>query len=65
MRNKERIGKVLDLIQILWTNPNNQDLRFGQIVAMIDTKYIDEQNIDLFYVEDENLIETLKEMIYE
>ncbi len=56
MRNPERIKELLNLIEDFWTK--NPDLRLVQIISLI-TK----NDTAPFYIEDEILIDNLKQEI--
>jgi hypothetical protein len=55
MRDIYRIEPFLKELKKLWEF--HQDLRFGQIVAIISAKY---SNTDLFYIEDEDFLKYIE-----
>lgn len=61
MRNKDRIPDVLFEIERIWKK--TPDLRFYQLVDNLTDLYKKEKglNYDSFYVEDDGLLEWLKE----
>ncbi len=65
VRDPKRISEIMSLLGEYWTlNPFNMDMRLGQIMSnIIYSKFgfLPEKNI--FYVEDEDIIEELKKMI--
>ena len=58
MRDPNRIPKVTKALEDLWKN--FPDWRFMQLICNIQKVY----GSDMFYVEDEQLIEFINEMIY-
>lgn len=54
MRDAKRIPETLEELEKVWES--NPDLRLGQIFNILQTK----ANNDLFYIEDDKLIELLK-----
>lgn len=65
MRDPERIGRLLNLIALYWKK--HPDFRLGQILSnMQDTHRVSQGhpvNHDVFYFEDEDLIETLDKQL--
>ncbi len=61
-RDPKRISEIMSLLGEYWTlNPFTMDMRLGQIMSNITYSkfgYLTEKNI--FYVEDEDIIEELK-----
>lgn len=57
MRDPKRIKKVLDAFNDIWNMPEHIDLRFFQILALVTSHH--NPNKDLFYLEDEKLLESL------
>ena len=55
MRNPERIEKVMNIVERIWKK--EPDLRFGQIINVIDSLSDD----DVFHLEDDKMIELLKQ----
>ncbi|AKA70149.1 DUF1040 family protein [Clostridium scatologenes] len=53
MRDEKRIDVLLELLREYWSK--NPDLRLGQILS------IAAKDIDTFYIEDDKVIEWLKE----
>lgn len=61
MRDIKRIPHIICLLGKIWyNNPNFRDLRFGQVVEILKSKL---GNDDMFYVEDDDLIKLLEEMV--
>ena len=58
MRDPNRIAHLLVLLGRLWKR--NPDLRFAQIIEILKSKLWTD---DMFYVEDDDLIELLERMI--
>jgi uncharacterized protein YihD (DUF1040 family) len=58
MRDPNRIAHLLVLLGKLWKR--NSDLRFSQIVEILKSKLGTD---DMFYVEDDDLIKLLEEMV--
>ena len=58
MRNKKRIKKVLDKLESVWYL--FPDWRLGQLLENI----AGDKNADLFYLEDEKLMEQLEEILW-
>lgn len=60
MRDKNRIKPILELIEKFWVN--NSDLRFSQMIAVIESRIKNNTGKeDLFYVEDDLIhLELLK-----
>lgn len=56
-RNPKRIAPFLDLLKEYWLL--NPDLRFSQIYNIIEKAY----GRDIYHVEEEDLMETLKRLI--
>ena len=57
-RNPKRIDTVLEELEEYWKN--NPDLRLGQLIFILSSKY---NNFDdPFYMEDDELLQTLKEI---
>lgn len=54
MRDPNRIHKVLDYVRRVWER--NPDLRLGQLIVNLTS----ERFADLFYVEDEQLLDVLR-----
>ena len=54
MRDVKRIPGILEELEKVWEN--NPDLRLGQIFNILQAK----ADNDLFYIEDEKLVELLK-----
>jgi len=62
MRDPNRIPTVLGLLGKFWMK--NPDLRLGQIISNINaSRYGISKDRDIFYLEDEELIHTLKELV--
>ena len=60
MRDPKRITEVMSLLGEYWTlNPENMDLRLGQIIHRAKGA----SELSVFYLEDDRLIERLKVMI--
>jgi hypothetical protein len=60
MRNKKRISKILNLIEIIWeTHP---DLRLGQLLSNVTLRKLED---NLFFYEDHDLEDSLKKYIKE
>ena len=57
MRNPERIPEVLKELEEFWKQ--NPDLRLGQIISNLS--YESMRNNDPFYMEDDDLLELLKQ----
>lgn len=57
MRDPKRIPEVLNVLKIFWEK--HPDLRFFQLLSIIS----DETNMDLFYLEDEELMKILIQKI--
>ena len=56
MRDPKRIGLFCDRLKAVWaTNP---DLRFGQLVALLQSA-----GGDLFYLEDDTVLQLIEQMI--
>lgn len=66
MRPRERIRELLDSLCSLWES--KQDLRFGQLVTLLDSKMTEEYGYeDIFFPEDDlwlNVINNLKSTGY-
>jgi len=62
MRDTNRIDKVTNMIKLLWLS--YPDLRFFQLIEMIVEKSVTfhKQFEDLFYLEDDKLIEVMGKM---
>jgi uncharacterized protein YihD (DUF1040 family) len=61
MRDINRIDKVTNMIKLLWLS--YPDLRFFQLIEMIVEKSVHvKQSEDLFYLEDDKLIEVMGKM---
>ena len=58
MRDPNRIAHLLVLLGRLWKR--NPDLRFAQIIELLKSELWTD---DMFYVEDDDLIELLERMI--
>lgn len=57
MRNPDRIPKMLKELETFWKQV--PDLRLGQIISNLS--YESMKNNDPFYMEDDNLLELLKQ----
>ena len=57
MRRKERIQEILDAIKYNWDN--HPDQRFYQLLTNMN---IYQPYVDMYHVEDDELIENLKEI---
>jgi len=57
MRDKERISEILGLLQYYWED--RPDMRFCQIVSNLT--FFNE--LDIFYIEDDVFLESLKNAI--
>lgn len=53
MRDINRIRPFLDIIEKYWKK--QPDLRFGQLISIVDLE------CDLFYVEDKDFLDSLKQ----
>lgn len=61
MRDPNRINCIMNLLKEWWmTYP---DLRFGQVMAVLNFQMGEVTKIDPFYVEDDKLEKILKEML--
>ena len=56
MRDPKRISRILEVIKTIWEK--NPDLRLGQLLLNCHYPHCD----DLYYVEDEQLEKTIKEV---
>jgi len=68
MRDKKRIKRILKLLEKLWNEPQNMDLRLGQLLE----KYVffmgergDNTSVTLFYQADETTESILKARLEE
>lgn len=64
MRPPDRIPEVLELIGAIWKHGQHSDLRFFQLVSMLQG-YVNminrqPQNADVFYVDDDVLLKALR-----
>lgn len=57
MRDFSRIDKILSELELLWKN--NPDLRLTQLISWIGLKT---NSNDLYYVEDDVILQSLKEL---
>ena len=57
MRDGKRIPEVLKELEKFWKQ--NPDLRLGQIIANLNYEIM--ENNDLFYIEDTDLLELLRQ----
>jgi len=55
MRNPKRIEKIMSIVERIWKK--EPDLRFGQIITVIDSL----SDNDIFHIEDDEVIELLKQ----
>jgi hypothetical protein len=55
MRDKRRISLITEVIEEIWKE--KPDLRFGQLIYNLYKQYFGD--VDMFYVEDDDLIEAL------
>lgn len=63
VRDITRIERVLNLLRAVWhTNP---DMRFWQLVEMLEYRYGVKQNRDLFFLEDDEFEKILKDFFEE
>lgn len=58
MRDLDRIEKILLELEIYWLSDGNQDLRLGQIICNLMPVG---STLDLFYFEDQELLDLLRE----
>lgn len=62
MRDPNRILTLIEVLLAYWEE--NPDLRLGQIISNInDSKYGISKERDIFYLEDEEIINALRELI--
>lgn len=61
MRDPKRIEKVLGLLGNVWRG--KPDLRFYQLVNFLSSEQNLGEKVDSYYIEDEKLIEILKEVM--
>ena len=60
MRDVNRIYNIMNLLQDIWLL--NPDLRFTQILELV-FKTFKSENIDLFYVDDEEFAKMLEDLL--
>lgn len=60
MRGPARIPEVLSRLRAVWAS--QPDLRLGQLLFNIHEQKIGDKTIDLYYVEDEDLIAALEQL---
>lgn len=58
MRDVDRIEKILLELEIYWLSDGNQDSRLGQIICNLMPVG---STLDLFYFEDQELLDLLRE----
>lgn len=57
MRNPNRIKPFLEQVEKMWLQ--NPDLRFGQLVSILDSSI----DMDIFYIEEDDLIKVVNTFI--
>ncbi len=60
MRDPKRIHEIIVYLELVWEK--NPDLRFFQVVAMIEDKLLAGRNVSAFYAEDDRVIKALEEL---
>ena len=61
MRERKRILEIIGKILLIWQK--NQDFRFFQLISYIESEIKKEKDMDLFYLEDNELEKCLKKII--
>lgn len=60
MRNPNRINPIIEQLRALWLA--NPDLRFGQLVSLVETK-VNASGQDFFNAEDDKTKEVLENLL--
>ena len=64
MRDVNRIPTIINLLQRVWMQESHRDLRFGQLLMMLDTLMCERSyGDDNFYIEDHEWQAMLQEMV--
>lgn len=61
MRERKRILEIIGKILLIWQK--NPDFRFFQLISYIESEIKKEKDMDLFYLEDNELEKCLKKII--
>lgn len=63
MRDPKRISKFCDKLAAVWACV--PDWRFGQLISNVLGEYVHETKRDIFFPEDDELIEFFEKFVYE
>jgi hypothetical protein len=61
MRSDNRIPVAIGLLHVLWQQ--YPDLRFAQVMALVEHQVLNDNNGGYFYVEDDKVIESLETLV--
>lgn len=62
MRSKDRIAPFLDEVRKVWETQLT-DMRFGQLMSNLESYAHNKYGRDLFYMEEDELLDLLKEFV--
>lgn len=62
MRSKDRIAPFLDEVRKVWETQLT-DMRFGQLMSNLESYAQNNYGRDLFYMEEDELLDLLKEFV--
>lgn len=62
MRSKDRIAPFLDEVRKVWETQLT-DMRFGQLMSNLESYAQTKYGRDLFYMEEDELLDLLKEFV--
>lgn len=63
MREQSRVPRIMSKLTMIWQL--HPDLRFGQLIALVDSRMGELTNTDSFYIEDDAWERLFEEMFEE